>query len=167
MAEASPIRRLAALGGALLMAMCIGAAAQTARPLADDPALEARVIEIAHDLRCLVCQNETIAASHAELALDLKQQIREQLRAGRTPDEIRAYMVARYGDFVLYKPPFKPLTWLLWIGPFVLLLAMAAWMAQTLRRRRAAAAEAAAPLSDDDARRARALLSGEPADEPR
>lgn len=133
--------------------------AQEARPLAADPALEAKVFEISHDLRCLVCQNETIAASNADLAIDLRQQVREQLVAGRTPDEIRAYMVERYGDFVLYKPPFKPLTWVLWIGPFVLLAAMAWVMARTLRHRRAAAAAAALPLSEAEARRARELLA--------
>jgi cytochrome c-type biogenesis protein CcmH len=146
---------------ALLLALCAGlAAAQEARPLAEDPALEARVFEISHDLRCLVCQNETIAASNADLAVDLRGQIREQLKAGRTPDQIRDYMVQRYGDFVLYKPPFKPLTWLLWIGPFVLLVTMALLMARLLRQRRAAAS--APPLTEDESRRARELLSREP-----
>jgi cytochrome c-type biogenesis protein CcmH len=146
---------------ALLLALCAGwAAAQESRPLAEDPALEARVFEISHDLRCLVCQNETIAASNADLAVDLRGQIREQLKAGRTPDQIRDYMVQRYGDFVLYKPPFKPLTWLLWIGPFVLLVAMAGLMARLLRQRRATAS--APPLTEDESRRARELLSREP-----
>ncbi len=142
------------------------AALQEARPLAADPALEAQVLEIAHDLRCLVCQNETIAASNADLAVDLRGQIREQLQAGRTADEIRAFMVERYGDFVLYKPPFKPLTWVLWIGPFVLLVAMALVMARTLRLRRSAAAAAATPLSEAEARRARELLAGDAAADP-
>jgi cytochrome c-type biogenesis protein CcmH len=151
------VKRLATL----LLALCAGlATAQEARPLAEDPVLEARVFEISHDLRCLVCQNETIAASNADLAVDLRGQIREQLKAGRTPDQIRDYMVQRYGDFVLYKPPFKPLTWLLWIGPFVLLLAMAWLMARLLRQRRAAAS--APPLTEDESRRARELLSREP-----
>ena len=150
---------------ALLLALCTAlcltpASAQESRPLADDPALEARVFEISHDLRCLVCQNETIAASNADLAVDLRAQIREQLKAGRTPDQIRDYMVQRYGDFVLYKPPFKPLTWLLWIGPFVLLLAMAWLMVRLLRQRRATAS--APPLTEEESRRARELLSREP-----
>lgn len=149
----------------LWLALAAPVFAQTAGPLAEDPALEERVMEIAHDLRCLVCQNETIAASHADLAVDLRNQIREQLKAGRTPDEIRAYMVQRYGDFVLYKPPFKPLTWLLWIGPFVLLLAMAAWLVRTLRQRRSLATPV--PLSDDESRRARELLSGTKAGDKR
>jgi cytochrome c-type biogenesis protein CcmH len=145
----------------LLLALCLTpVGAQESRPLADDPALEARVFEISHDLRCLVCQNETIAASNADLAVDLRGQIREQLKGGRTPDQIRAYMVQRYGDFVLYKPPFKPLTWLLWIGPFVLLLAMAWLMVRLLRQRRATAS--APPLTEEESRRARELLSREP-----
>lgn len=144
---------------ALLWAALAGA--QTARPLAADPALEARVLEIAHDLRCLVCQNETIAASHADLAVDLRNQIREQLVAGRSDREIRDYMVQRYGDFVLYNPPVKPTTWLLWGGPFVLLLAMLAWLWRTLRQRRAGTPPA--PLSDEEHRRARKLLHGDKA----
>jgi cytochrome c-type biogenesis protein CcmH len=131
-------------------------ASQQARPLAADPVLEAEVLRISHELRCLVCQNETIAASNADLALDLRAQIREQLKAGRSEREILDYMVQRYGDFVLYKPPVKPVTWLLWGGPFVLLAAMVAWWWRGLRRR-ATLAEAA-PLSDEDRRRARALL---------
>ena len=98
------------------------ALAQEAPLVAEDPALEARMNDVAKGLRCLVCQNETIAESQADLAVDLRQQIRDQLRAGRTPQEIRDYMVARYGEFVLYKPPFSIKTLLLWAGPFVLLL---------------------------------------------
>jgi cytochrome c-type biogenesis protein CcmH len=140
----------------LLLAWGALAAAQEARPLAADPVLEAKVLAIATELRCLVCQNETIAASHADLAVDLRNQIREQLRAGRSEREILAYMVQRYGDFVLYTPPVKPVTWLLWGGPFVLLLAMAAWLSRSLRARRALAAPP--PLTDDERRRAQELL---------
>jgi cytochrome c-type biogenesis protein CcmH len=143
---------------ALLWAAVLPAGAQTARPMAADPALEARVLEIAHELRCLVCQNETIAASHADLAIDLRNQIREQLMAGRSEREILDYMVQRYGDFVLYNPPVKPVTWLLWGGPFVLLMAMLAWLWTMLRRRRADAPA----LSDDEQRRARELLETPP-----
>jgi cytochrome c-type biogenesis protein CcmH len=134
--------------------------APQALPMADDPVLEAEVLRIAHELRCLVCQNETIAASNADLAVDLRAQIRSQLKAGRSEREILDYMVARYGDFVLYRPPLKPTTWLLWGGPFVLLAAMAWWLARTLRRRRQEVAAAQAPLSDEERRRARALLGG-------
>ena len=145
------------LAALLACTLSLGCLAQQARPMAEDPALEARVLVIAEELRCLVCQNETIAASRAELATDLKQQVREQLRAGRSEREILDYMVARYGDFVLYKPPVKPTTWLLWGGPFVLLLAMGSWLLTTLRKRRALAVTA--PLTDAERERARALLA--------
>lgn len=147
---------MARLLTALLLAWCALAAAQVARPLAADPALEEQVLRIATELRCLVCQNETIAASHADLAIDLRNQIREQLKAGRSERQILDYMVERYGDFVLYKPPVKPVTWLLWGGPFVLLLAMAAWLWRLLRQRRAQGEPA--PLTEDETRRARAML---------
>jgi cytochrome c-type biogenesis protein CcmH len=147
----------AVLLGVWLLA-AVGAAAQQAVPRAEDPALEAEVQRIAHELRCLVCQNETIAASNADLAVDLRAQIRSQLRAGRSEREILAYMVERYGDFVLYRPPVKPTTWLLWGGPFVLLLAMVLWLRHTLRQRRQQVAAAARPLTEDERRRARALL---------
>lgn len=145
----------------LLLLGMAAAPAQQAVPMAEDPVLEAEVMRIAHELRCLVCQNETIAASHADLAVDLRGQIRSQLREGRSEREILDYMVERYGDFVLYRPPVKPTTWLLWGGPFVLLVAMALWMRQTLRRRRQEAAAASAPLSDEERRRARVLLGSE------
>lgn len=147
-----------AAGASAADAAAKSAPAPQAVPLSDDPALEAEVMRIAHDLRCLVCQNETIAASNADLAVDLRGQIRSQLRAGRNEREIIEYMVERYGDFVLFKPPVKPTTWLLWGGPFVLLVAMAGWLAHMLRRRRAEVAAAQAPLSDEERRRARELL---------
>lgn len=133
--------------------------AASAAPLADDPALEARVLVIAEQLRCLVCQNETIAASRADLANDLRMQIRLMLREGRSTDDILDFMVQRYGDFVLYKPPFRPTTWLLWVGPFVLGAGMLLWLARMLRRRSQRAP--AAPMSEQEARRARALLEGD------
>jgi cytochrome c-type biogenesis protein CcmH len=110
-------KRLAML---LLWAACSLAAAGEAQPVASDPALEARVEQLATQLRCLVCQNQTIADSHAELAVDLKNQVREQLAAGRSEAEVIAYMTQRYGDFVLYNPPFKGSTALLWAGPALL-----------------------------------------------
>jgi len=88
-----------------------------AAPASDDPVLEARMMAIASELRCLVCQNQTIADSHADLAVDLRRQVREMLAAGKSDRDITDYMTARYGDFVLYRPPFKALTALLWVGP--------------------------------------------------
>jgi cytochrome c-type biogenesis protein CcmH len=93
----------------------------------EDPNLEKRVAGLAHELRCLVCQNQTLADSNAPLAVDLRNQIREQLKAGKTERDVLDFMVARYGDFVLYRPPFKASTAALWLGPFVLLV-LGAWM---------------------------------------
>ncbi len=142
---------------ALVLALAVGASvAQQARPLADDPVLEAQVLSIAEHLRCLVCQNETIAASRADLANDLRDQIRAQLKEGRSEAQIKQYMVDRYGDFVLYTPPVRPTTWPLWIGPFALLLVMLWWLARLLRSRRHEAP--AVPLEEAERTRARALL---------
>jgi cytochrome c-type biogenesis protein CcmH len=157
-----PRARLASL--LMLLALLAGpAVGQQARPLADDPALEARVLAIAEQLRCLVCQNETIAASRAGLANDLRDQIRAMVAAGRSEAEIKRYMVDRYGDFVLYKPPLEPTTWLLWAGPFVLLVVALAALVRLLRARRHEATPAA--LDAVERERARALL-GE-GEEPR
>ena len=149
------MHRLATL---LLLAWLGLAAAQEARPLADDPVLEAKVLAIAEELRCLVCQNETIAASHADLAVDLRKQIRQKLQQGQSPEQIVDFMVQRYGDFVLYRPPIKRSTWLLWGGPFLLLLAALTGLALSIRRRRRLAGT---PLQDDQAERARRLLGDE------
>ena len=127
---------------ALLLAFCLPAhadqaAPKAALPNADDPVIEQRLIDLAEDLRCLVCQNESLAGSHAALAEDLRREIREQMKAGKDDREVIAYLTDRYGDFVLYRPPFKPLTWLLWLGPLLFLgLGGSAWYL-TLRRRRA------------------------------
>ena len=102
------------------------ASAKEAAPAADDPALEARMLRIAAELRCLVCQNQTIADSHSGLAEDLRREVREQLRRGASDEQVVQYMTDRYGDFVRYRPPFKASTAVLWVGPVVLLLA-AAW----------------------------------------
>lgn len=152
------VRCLAIAVVAGLLAM--PALAREALPLADDPALEARVMAIAQDLRCLVCQNETIAASQSALANDLRQQVRSRLQRGDSKAQILDHMTARYGDFVLYRPPVKAQTWLLWLGPFALLLLAGAALARTLRRR--PAEDAAAPLSAADRQRAHRLLTGEP-----
>jgi cytochrome c-type biogenesis protein CcmH len=105
----------------LLLILASGAIA------AENPVLDERVKDIAHELRCLVCQNQTIADSNAPLAVDLRNQIREQLAAGKSERDVIDFMVARYGDFVLYRPPFKAATLALWLGPF-LLLALGAWI---------------------------------------
>ncbi|MDO8906707.1 MAG: cytochrome c-type biogenesis protein CcmH [Hydrogenophaga sp.] len=127
-----------------------------ATPTAADPALEKRVLAIAHELRCLVCQNETIAASNAELAVDLRQQIREQLSEGRSQSQILDFMKQRYGDFVLYRPPLKASTVTLWLGPFALLLLAFYLLLQNIRRRDPQAAPA--PLNAADLQRAQRLL---------
>jgi cytochrome c-type biogenesis protein CcmH len=148
------MKRLIALVAVALTALL--AQAQEARPMAADPALEQRVLKLSENLRCLVCQNETIAASHADLAVDLRNQVREQLKAGKTEREILDFMVQRYGDFVLYTPPLKATTVLLWVGPFMLLAAMVFLLTRVLRQRRAQVV--AVPLSDAEAKRARELL---------
>lgn len=128
----------------LFFILAFAAAAGFAReavPLAEDPVVEQRLIAITQDLRCLVCQNESLAASQAELAQDLRREVREMIRAGRSDDQIRSYLVARYGDFVLYKPPLKPTTWLLWGGPFALLFAAIAGFIAYVRRVMGRAAE--------------------------
>jgi cytochrome c-type biogenesis protein CcmH len=122
-----------ALGFAcLLPAMTLGADAPSA---AADPALEKRVMAISEELRCLVCQNQTIADSHAELAVDLKNQVREMLQKGQTESQIKEYMVQRYGDFVLYRPAVKSNTWMLWLGPFVLLVGALIFLLAKLKKR--------------------------------
>lgn len=120
----------------LVMAAVLGAAlAREAGPAADDPVLEARMLRIAAELRCLVCQNQTLADSQAPLAVDLREQLREMLRRGDSEQQIIDYMTARYGDFVLYRPPLKNTTLLLWFGPAVLLLGGLAALFVVLRRR--------------------------------
>ena len=150
--------RVAALYWLLAGLACFAtfADAKEATPESDDPVLEARVMAVAEELRCLVCQNETIAASRADLAVDLRKQIRIKLKAGASKQQIIDFMVARYGDFVLYRPPLKPTTLLLWLGPFLLLALALALMAVNIgRRRRAAQADVWSPAQ---AQSARALL---------
>ena len=125
--------------------------------MAEDPELEKRVLRLSQELRCLVCQNETLADSRADLAVDLRNQVREQMRAGKSDKEIIAFLTERYGDFVLYNPPVKPSTYLLWFGPFLLLLAGLAFLYRYVRQRRELITER--PLSADERRRAEELLS--------
>ena len=132
----------------LLLALLAGSAA------AQDPALDKRVAGLAHELRCLVCQNQTLADSNAPLAVDLRNQIREQLQSGASEREVIDFMVARYGDFVLYRPPLKASTLALWIGPFVLLALGAFLLVRRLVRRRAPEPQ----LSEAERARAAKLL---------
>ncbi|MSQ57098.1 MAG: cytochrome c-type biogenesis protein CcmH [Limnohabitans sp.] len=100
--------------------------AREAQPYAEDPVVEARLLVLADELRCLVCQNESLASSRAELAEDLRREVRNLIRQGKTDAQIKFFLVERYGDFVLYRPEVKPITWILWFGPFLLLL-IAVW----------------------------------------
>ena len=148
------------LRAALLLALVMSGAllAKDAAPLAEDEAVEQRLNVIAEELRCLVCQNETIAASHADLAVDLRKQIRQKLQQGQSQEQILDFMVQRYGDFVLYRPPVKSSTWLLWGGPFLLLGAALVGLILNIRRRRS---PADVPLHSDEAERVRRLLGDE------
>jgi cytochrome c-type biogenesis protein CcmH len=130
--------------------------AKEAQPSAADPVLEERVMKLSRELRCLVCQNETLADSRADLAEDLRGQIREQMKAGKSDKEIIAYLTDRYGKFILYNPPVDPTTYLLWFGPFILLLAGLLFLFRYLKQRRDLITEQ--PLSADERRRAEALL---------
>lgn len=133
----------------LLAALALAAAplawGQSAEVANPDPKVEARLKAIAHELRCLVCQNQTIADSDAPLAVDLRRQTRAMIAAGKSDEEIRGYMVERYGDFVLYKPPFNAVTAVLWVAPGLLVVGGLAGLVVMLRRRRAQAATPAAP----------------------
>ena len=142
---------------ALALALSAPAAhAGEAQPAAPDPVLEKRVMALSHELRCLVCQNQTIADSSASLAVDLRNEVREKMRAGESDEAIIKYLTARYGDFVLYRPPIKLTTLVLWFGPLLLML----WGLYSLfRRLRDRNATPAAPLSDEERRRAAALLA--------
>ena len=144
------VERLFALLLTALLLAATPSSAKEAVDVAGNPALEARVMVMAAELRCLVCQNQTIADSHADLAVDLRNQIREQMAKGQSDDQIRDYMTARYGDFVLYKPPFKPTTALLWVGPPVLLLSALAGLFLMLRARQRASPDAFDPDTPDE-----------------
>ncbi|OQW38009.1 MAG: cytochrome C biogenesis protein [Nitrospira sp. SG-bin1] len=128
-----------------------------ARPLADDPAVEARLKHLAVELRCLVCQNQTLADSNAPLAEDLRREVRDMIAKDMSDAEIIEFLTARYGDFVLYRPPLKATTTLLWIGPFVLLTIGATVLVITLRRR--ANKVVAAPVTEEEHRRVEQLLA--------
>jgi len=131
-----------------------------AKDIAENPVLEKRMIGLAENLRCLVCQNESLASSHADLAEDLRREVREQMQKGMSDQEIINYLVSRYGDFVLYDPPVKKTTMVLWYGPFALLLIGVGVLIYQLRKRKSQIAET--DLSDEDARRAAELLNETP-----
>lgn len=130
-------------------------AEEAPRP-APDPVLDKRVLAIAEELRCLVCQNQTIADSDAALAVDLRKQVREKLAQGLSDRDVTDFMVERYGEFVLYRPPVKTTTWLLWFGPFLFLAGSLIVLGRALKRRAHAARTAS--LSETERRRAATLL---------
>jgi cytochrome c-type biogenesis protein CcmH len=132
-------------------------AAEEARPLADNPQVEARLKTLAVELRCLVCQNQTLADSNAPLAEDLRREVREMITKGMSDREIIDFLVQRYGDFVLYRPPWKATTTLLWLGPFLLLIAGATTLVLALRRRQKKLADVT--LSEAEHNRVAQLLS--------
>lgn len=146
-----------------LVVVPLAQGADEATPVVADPELEARVQELAYKLRCLVCQNESVAESRAPLAVDLRNQVREQLAAGKSEAEVVDFLVARYGDFVLYLPPLKTTTVLLWFGPALLLVGGVGGLLYRLRRR---AGEAAPHLSEEQRARARELLESGAAAHP-
>jgi cytochrome c-type biogenesis protein CcmH len=149
--------------GLLLFMFCFLpclALAKEAKPLSNDPELEKRLMALSEQLRCLVCQNETLAGSQADLAEDLRGLIREQMKAGKSDKEIVAYLTDRYGKFILYNPPVDPTTYLLWFGPFVFLLAGLVFLFRYLKQRRELITEE--PLSAAERRRAETLLKTAP-----
>ena len=147
-------RLLLALTLALLAQL---APAKDAVPLAADPVAEKRLLKLSEELRCLVCQNQNIADSHAELAEDLRREIRGMIQAGKTDQEITDFMVARYGDFVLYRPPLKATTIILWTGPVLLMIFGVLLLLRYLRKRNLQVTDDQ-PLTEADTSRADALL---------
>jgi len=146
----------------ILLIPCLAASAE-ARPLADNPQIEARLKTLAVELRCLVCQNQTLADSNAPLAEDLRREVREMIAKDMSDRDIIDFLVQRYGDFVLYRPPWKASTTLLWLGPFLLLIAGATGLVFALRRRQKKLVDVT--LSEEEHNRVAQLLS-EGADRP-
>jgi cytochrome c-type biogenesis protein CcmH len=138
----------------ILLLTALNVSAREAPPAAANPELEKRVMALSQELRCLVCQNQTLADSHAELAIDLKNQVREKLEQGMSDKEVVDYMVQRYGDFVLYRPPVKGSTWLLWFGPFLLLVGGIIVLLVKLRKR----GDTTEEIPENELQRAAALL---------
>ncbi len=143
---------------AILLVSCLPLVAQAStEPTTLDPVAQRRLVDLSAQLRCLVCQNQSIAESNAELAVDLRNQINEQIKSGKSDREIVDFMVTRYGDFVLYRPPFKATTALLWIGPIALLLLAVLVFYRTLVSRRARVDER--PLTDAEHAEAQRMLA--------
>ena len=140
----------------ILLVPCL-AGAEEARPLADNPQAEARLKHLAVELRCLVCQNQTLADSNAPLAEDLRREVREMIAKDMSDKDIIEFLVTRYGDFILYRPPLKATTTLLWVGPFVLLIAGVAALVLALRRRQKKLVDLS--LSEEERNRVARLLS--------
>ena len=153
--------KLATAAATLLLALAPLAHAGEATPMAADPVIEARLVVISEELRCLVCQNESLAASRAELANDLREEVRKLISQGKTDAEIKEYLVARYGDFVLLRPPFNAQTLLLWGAPFLILLAGVAFVWRRGRQRMGEEPAAPAPLTDEERSRIDRLMRDE------
>ncbi len=141
---------------ALLFALPFSTLANEARPLVDDPVIESRLAALGKQLRCLVCQGQSISESDSEFANDIRREMLRLMKEGRSDKEVIDFLVQRYGDFILFRPPMKATTALLWLGPFLLLIIAGSVLFVTLQRRRRLAAER--ELSDEEVRRAETLL---------
>ena len=158
------MRRLVAILGLVLVAAMAAGGVGAVEPdeMLSDPVLEERARAISKTLRCLVCQNQSIDDSNAELARDLRILVRERLSAGDSDDQVVAFVTSRYGDFVLLKPPFKSTTYVLWLSPGLIVAAGAIAVAVFFRRRRTAPMAETAPLSEDERQRLARLIEGGP-----
>ncbi len=157
MTSTTVLKTIAIALACCLLAFPLAAPAKDAAPLSDDPVAEKRLRSLSEELRCLVCQNQSIADSNADLAVDLRREIRSMIHDGKSDEDIKDFMVTRYGDFVLYRPPLEGATLLLWFGPGLLFIVALAALVITLRRRnRTLAAEK--ELSPEEQRKAEALL---------
>lgn len=153
----APCIKLLALMAFAVVTALSAVQAKEAAPLAEDPVVEKRLIHISEELRCLVCQNESLASSRAELANDLREEVRKLIRDNKSDTQIKEYLVTRYGDFVLYRPEVKPLTWVLWFGPFLLLVLGVVGMALYLRQRQTEK-PLKQELSEEDRRKVQEIL---------
>lgn len=151
------MKRLLALVTAALLSFSL--LAREAAPLAEDPVVEQRLVRIAGELRCLVCQNESLAGSQADLAKDLRREVRGLIKEGKSDEEVKDFLVSRYGDFVLYRPQVKPETYLLWGGPFILLVAGIVILVGYLQRRNRLVPDT--PLTEEEQKRAADLLKAD------